>query len=66
VNGKGLALVIRMIGLSDKSIILKASAWKLSQKVRNFIKPESYVISDNHIHVGDVFKSFFIAKIDIP
>jgi hypothetical protein len=76
VNGKGLALVIRMIGLSDKSIIfiidvgknvkliisLKASAWKLSQKVRNFIKPESYVISDNHIYVGDVFKSFLLQK----
>jgi hypothetical protein len=62
VNGKGLALVIRMIGLSDESIIfiidggknfsliisLKASAWKLSEKMR------------------DVFKSFFITKIDIP
>jgi hypothetical protein len=46
-------------------ISLKASAWKPSQKVRNFVKPESYVISDNRIYVGDVFKSFFIAKIDI-
>jgi hypothetical protein len=47
-------------------ISLKASAWKLSEKVRNFVKPGSYVISDNRIYVGDVFKSFFIAKIDIP
>jgi hypothetical protein len=46
-------------------ISLKASAWKLSQKVRNFVKPESYVISDNRLR-WDVFKSFFIAKIDIP
>jgi hypothetical protein len=42
-------------------ISLKASAWKLSEKVRNFVKPQSYVI-----YVGDVFKNFFIAKIDIP
>jgi hypothetical protein len=44
-------------------ISLKVSAWKLSEKVRNFVKPQSYVIT---VYVGDVFKSFFIAKIDIP
>jgi hypothetical protein len=40
-------------------ISLKASAWKLSQKVRNFVKPESYVISDNRIRWRCVQKFFY-------
>jgi hypothetical protein len=42
-------------------ISVKALAWKLSQKVRNFVKPESYVIliSDNRIRWRYVPKFFY-------
>jgi hypothetical protein len=45
-------------------ISLKALAWKLSQKVRNFVKPESYVIliSDNRIRWRCVQKFFLLQK----